>query len=126
MKITLANGTVLEMDDAPTPKQEAKAPATTTAPAKPKQVDAAPEPVATEPKPAQPAVVKRDAAPQAARVEAQPKAPPVAEPKEPPAASSNPLRSFDVIGGVNDISDPSRGNPNVFKFEPPKEELWPK
>jgi len=43
MKITLANGTVLEMDDAPTPKPETKdapAPATKTAPAKPKQADA--------------------------------------------------------------------------------------
>jgi hypothetical protein len=39
-----------------------------------------------------------------------------------PAPPANPLHSFDLQGGVNDILDPSRGNPNCYQFVQPKGE----
>jgi hypothetical protein len=38
------------------------------------------------------------------------------------AVSNNPLHSFDLQGGVNDILDPGRGNPAVYQFVQPKGE----
>ena len=40
-----------------------------------------------------------------------------AKPSQP--AASN-IHSFDLQGGVNDILDPGRGNPNVYQFVQPK------
>jgi hypothetical protein len=121
MKVTLANGTVLEMDDAPTPKPETKdapAPSTTTAPAKPKQADAVtrkPPAAKTEPKVARPT---REAVPPAPSAQAQP---PASE-EQPTQPVSNPLHSFDLQGGVHDILDPGRGKPNIYQFVKPKGE----
>src|SRR5258708_17457495 len=80
-----------------------------TAPAKPKQADAVtPKPPAakTEPKAAQPT---REAVPPAPSAQAQP---PASE-EQPTQPVSNPLHSFDLQVGVNDILYPGRGEPNV-------------
>jgi hypothetical protein len=66
---------------------------------------------------------KRDAVPQANRVEKQKSSQPVAEKASVeelrPALGNSSLASF---GGVNDIRDPDRANPNVFRFVAPKAE----
>ena len=42
------------------------------------------------------------------------------KPSQPSA--SNPMHSFDLQGGVNDILDPGRRNPNCYQFVKPKGE----
>lgn len=125
MKITLANGTVLEMDDAPTPKPEAKdasAPATTTAPAKPKQADAVtakPPAAKTEPKAAQPT---REAIPPAPSAQTQP---PASEEKTSQPVASYSSGNFAHQGGIMDLADPNKGKAGFFQYQSPMEEAWP-
>jgi hypothetical protein len=73
---------------------------------------------ATEPKTAEPK-------PEPKAVESKPvvEVPkPASESSPAVAARNNPLHSFDRQGGVNDIADPGRGNPNVYQFVMPKGE----
>jgi hypothetical protein len=125
MKITLPNGTVLEMQDAPAPSPEAKdapTPSITNAPAKAKQADAVtpkPPAVTPQPRPAQPTVEKRDAVPLKSRPENQAKAS-EEEPSQPAASYSS--GNFAHQGGIMDVADPDKGNPSVFQFIQPKGE----
>lgn len=113
----------------PTPAPEPKDRST------PKAVSASDETTA----PPSPPTTKRQSAPVADKVKAkaerttpvppdlgaskdQAKQPEEEKPSSQSAVSNNPLHSFDLQGGVNDILDPGRGNPNVYQFVQPKGE----
>jgi hypothetical protein len=104
---------MLEIPD----QTQAPQPATKSAPDTPAPAMSPEPPEVKAIQPAAPAR-KRDAVPQANRVEKQkPLAEKVSVEELRPALGNSSLASF---GGVNDIRDPDRANPNVFRFVAPR------
>jgi hypothetical protein len=109
MKITL------EIPD----QTQAPKPATKSAPDTPAPAMSPETPEIKSPKAA---TEKRDAVLPGNRAEQQPKVS-EDEPSQTAMGDSS-MRSFDLQGGRNVISDPQRQNPNVFRFVAPQGDAW--
>lgn len=116
MKITLPNGTKIEMDDAETPEPmpETATKTKSTPEAKPMDTKLS----ASTPKPKEPATASAPKQPKPAEV--APAKPEPAKPEE--NYSPRPSGDFDHMGGICNISDPNAGKPGYFQFQPPREE----
>lgn len=118
MKITLPNGTKIEMDDPetpePMPEEEVKS-ASETKPT-PEAAAKQPEAKSKDAKPSKPTPTPKETAkPSAPQPQAQ-----AAKPEENYSPRSS--GDFENMGGICNISDPQVGNPKVFQFQMPREE----
>lgn len=122
MKITLPNGTVLEMDDTPSRVKQVDVVGEHTSSGDPVATEKRKETHGVQTANAPTAKEKTETAPVSKVAEtlpepAQPKAMP--SPKPPAVSSSG---NFANQGGIADVLDPNRGKPGYFQYVAPKEE----